>query len=299
MSKYHIQEIDLNGESAHAKLLKLVGTDKKVLEMGCVTGYVSKVLKEQLKCMVTGIEIDSEAAKEAEKYCERVIVGDIEEMDFSRVFGNERFDVITFGDVLEHLKNPSKVLSSLRPFLADNGYVLASIPNVAHISVALELLSGRFDYRSLGLLDDTHLRFFTKKNILSLFRKAGYEIVFWDRVIVQPEDTEFQTTLESYPYSLLSFFEAGNESLTYQFIVKAIPYALNMNSEELQSEWENTIPQELRDKLADRERQTRDMKRQMEDKKRQIETIYNSWSWRITAPLRWLYANLIAKVRKK
>ena len=104
MSKYHIQEIELNGESSHAKLLKLVGTNKKVLEIGCASGYISKVLKEQLNCMVTGIEIDSEAAKEAEKHCEKVIVGDIEEMDFSTTLGKERFDVITFGDVLEHSK---------------------------------------------------------------------------------------------------------------------------------------------------------------------------------------------------
>ena len=292
MSKYHIQEIELNGESSHAKLLKLVGTNKKVLEMGCATGYVSKMMKEKLNCYVTGIEIDPDAAKEAEKHCEKVIVGDIEEMDFSTTLGKERFDVITFGDVLEHLNDPSKILKALYPFLVDDGYILASIPNIAHISVALELLEGKFEYRSLGLLDDTHIRFFTKKSILSLFRKAGYEIVFWDRVIVRPEDTEFQTALESYPYSLLSFFEAGNECLTYQFIVKAIPYALNRNLEELQSEWKNTILQELRDKLADKERQMRDIKRELDDKKRELETVYNSYSWRITAPLRWLNKHL-------
>lgn len=281
MSKYHIQEIDLNSESSHAKLLRLVGKGKKVLEVGCATGYVSKVLKEKLNCYVTGIEIDHEAAKEAEKYCEKVIVGDIEEIDLFKTLGDERFDVITFGDVLEHLKNPERVLAAVRTFLADGGYVLASIPNIAHISVALELLSGRFDYRSLGLLDDTHLRFFTKKSILSLFRNTGYEIVLWDRVIVKPEDTEFQTVLDSYPHSLMSFFESGSEALTYQFIVKAIPYHPNKNFAELQKEWENSVLQEIRDKLAEKERE-------LAEKERELESIYNLWSWKITAPLRWL-----------
>lgn len=290
--KYPWQDIDMRSENAPAKLLRLVGTGKKVLEVGCATGYVSKVMKERLGCIVTGIEIDHEAAKEAEKYCERVVVGNIEEMDISVALGNERFDVITFGDVLEHFKSPDKVLRAVRPFLADDGYILASIPNIAHISVALELLNGRFDYRSLGLLDDTHLRFFTKESMLSLFRNACYEIVLWDRVILKPEDTEFKTVLDSYPYSLLSFFESGSEALTYQFIVKAVLYTPNKDLAELQKEWENTVLQELMNKLAEKERELREL-RELREKERQLNAILNSRSWKITAPLRWLYEKLL------
>lgn len=290
MFRFHIDKVDMDVDSSHTKLLRLVGTGKRALEVGCSTGYVSKVLKEQLNCLVTGIEISPDAAKEAEKYCDRVIAGDIEEMDLSIVLRDRQFDVITFGDVLEHLKNPCKVLAAVRPFLADGGYILASIPNIAHISVALELLNGRFDYRSSGILDDTHLRFFAKNSILLLFREAGYEIVFWDRVIMKPEDTEFQTVLDSYPYSLLSFFESGSEALTYQFVVKAIPYSANKGHKELQKEWENAVLQELRDKLAEKARQLREREQQLGEKEQKLETILNSWSWRITAPLRWLRA---------
>ena len=152
MFRFHIDKVDMNVDSSHTKLIKLVGNNKKVLEVGCSTGYVSKVLKEEFRCAVTGIEIATDAAKEAEKYCSSTIVGDVEVMDFSEELGEDKFDVITFGDVLEHLKDPGKVLTALRAFLNDDGYVLASIPNIAHISVALELLEGKFDYRPMGFL---------------------------------------------------------------------------------------------------------------------------------------------------
>jgi hypothetical protein len=201
-----------------------------------------------------------------------------------------------FEDVLEHLKRPGKVLEWVRPYLADNGYVLASIPNIAHISVALELLNGKFDYRPVGLLDDTHLRFFTKKSILSLFRNAGYEIILWDRVIVNPEDTEFQTVLDSYPYSLLSFFESGSEALTYQFIVKAIPYSSNKRLEDLREVGQGLLSREQRRKLPEKEKELREWEEELEEKEEQLKKkerqLSNSWSWRITLPLRWMHKHL-------
>ncbi len=287
MCKYPTPDINLDDESAPAKLLKLVGTNKKVLEFGCATGYVSKVIKEQLNGSVTGIEISPEAAKEARKYCERVIVDNIDNITLSDIFNEEQFDVITFGDVLEHLINPSRILKAVRPFIAENGYILASIPNIAHMSVALELLDGKFDYRPYGLLDDTHLKFFTKKSILSLFKEIGYEIVIWDRVIVNPEDTEFKTVLSNYPDSLLSYFGAGSEALTYQFIIKAVPSASELKIIESLKDRENKVLPEFKDQLTE-------IEWQLSEKERQLRNIHKSWSWKITSPLR-----LIAKIIRK
>lgn len=281
MSKYHIEKIDLNSESSHAKLLRLVGMGRKVLEFGCASGYVSKVLKEQLACSVTGIEIDSDAAKEAGRYCSKVLIGNIEEMDISGLIGDEKFDVFMFGDVLEHLRYPEKVLARARPLLPEGGYVLASIPNIAHISVALDLLEGKFEYRPLGLLDNTHIRFFTKKTIYSLFRDSGYEIIYWDRVIVKPEETEFKTVLQKYPLSLLSFFEAESEAQTYQFVVKAVPFEPK-EGELLQKEAEKTAFEELRGIITEQEL----LIRESISLKNEITSLKNSWSWRITDPLR-------------
>jgi 2-polyprenyl-3-methyl-5-hydroxy-6-metoxy-1,4-benzoquinol methylase len=99
-------EINLEDKNTTVvKQLNFIGINKKVLEFGCSTGYISKILKER-GCAVTGIEIDEEAAKTAEAYCERVIIGDIETIDYNKQLGNEKFDVALFGDILEHLKYP-------------------------------------------------------------------------------------------------------------------------------------------------------------------------------------------------
>jgi 2-polyprenyl-3-methyl-5-hydroxy-6-metoxy-1,4-benzoquinol methylase len=294
--KYSNMETDLNTDNALARLVKLMERKKKILEFGCATGYVSKLLKEEFDCSVTGIEINPEAAKEAEKYCERVLVGDMEEMDYARVLGNEKYDIAIFGDVLEHLKEPAKVLMAICPFLSDLGYVLASIPNIAHISVAMELLDGRFDYRPLGLLDEMHLRFFTKWSIASLFRNAGFEVVLWDRVMKRPEDTEFQTVLEKYPPSLVSFLGAHSEALTYQFIVKAVPMKNKIRGT-LESGTETTMIEQLESRISEMEMIIRILKRDFALKEGALNSVLSSWSWRITTPLRCLY-RFVERVRR-
>lgn len=291
MFKYQFLNINLSDEGPHAKLLKLVGKGKRVLECGCASGYTSKVLKESLACKVTGIEISAEAAIDARRYCDRVFVVDIERIDFKELLGDAQFDVITFGDVLEHLREPNTVLEKIHPFLSEDGFVLASIPNVAHLSVALELLSGRFDYRPIGLLDNTHLRFFTKKSIVSLFNNSGYEIVHWDRVILKPEDTEFKTDLGNYPNCVSSYIGLGEEALTYQFIVKAIPAKVSNGPDKVTNQREKAGVQELRDELVERMNQIAMLK----EKEALLESIYKSWSWKITAPLRMMISAFLKR----
>src|SRR5262249_20965582 len=153
---------------------------KRVLELGCATGYMSSVLRDQ-GCQVVAIEIDPEMAERARGYCERVIVGDLDAIDLSRELGDDRFDVVVAADVLEHLNDPSRVLSPLKPFLRPDGYLVASLPNIAHGSVRLSLLAGQFVYGQRGLLDRSHLRFFTRGSLEDLFEDAGFVIGSIDR----------------------------------------------------------------------------------------------------------------------
>lgn len=153
-------ELDLDSDIAPAHVVRMVGKNKRVLEIGCASGSQTKPLSQQFGCDVTGIEINPEAAEEARPYCKRLLVGDIERMDLNAELGDSRFDVITFGDVLEHLRDPKSILDKVRRFIDADGYVLISVPNIAHASVVFELMNGRFDYRSTGLLDDTHIHFF-------------------------------------------------------------------------------------------------------------------------------------------
>ena len=111
--------------NSHTLLVLLTGRNKKVLEVGPATGYVTQALAAR-GCRVTGIEINPEAAKVARPHCERMIIGSVEEIDFDETFAGEQFDVVIYGDVLEHLLDPEGVLRKTARVLAPGGYVVAS-----------------------------------------------------------------------------------------------------------------------------------------------------------------------------
>jgi len=171
MSKY---KFNPNPFGAHVQIIKGVGKNKKVLEIGCTTGYISKSLKEN-DCTIIGIEIDEESVKVAKEYCGNVIVADVENLS-ELPYPEKYFDVLLFGDILEHLKDPLRVMRNLKRYLSSDGYIVASIPNVAHIYPRLKLLFGKWDYEDIGLLDRTHLRFFTKRSARRLISDAGFKI---------------------------------------------------------------------------------------------------------------------------
>src|SRR3990172_5372782 len=220
--RYH-GEVDLsNHDHPRTQLVLLTGRNNRVLELGPSTGYISQVL-QQRGCAVTGIEIDHVAAAEAAQFCERMIVGDIEKMDLVSTFQGQKFDVVMLGDVLEHMVDPLSVLVEVRGLLNPEGYVVASIANMAHGSVLLALLNGEFRYRETGLLDVTHLRFFTAETLEELFREAGYRITTWRRILLDPFDAELGVRKEDYPTYLTQAIRRDVEAMTYQFVVKAQP----------------------------------------------------------------------------
>lgn len=189
-SKVYSGSIDLRERnSAWTKLVELVGHGQRVLEVGCARGYMSEFLARHRHCRVTGIEIDSAAAKDAAAHCETLVVGDVEKDALEQVTG--LFDVITFADVLEHLRDPLRVLRAAHAYLDSGGSVLISLPNIAHWDVRRSLLFGRFEYSRTGILDDTHVRFFTYDTALRLIRDAGFEIDAWDVVVRCPRHWKY------------------------------------------------------------------------------------------------------------
>lgn len=223
MKKY-LYEVDVAAEDAPAKVLRAVGHGKRVLELGCASGVQSRVLHERQGCTVTGIELDPVAAAEARWYCERVIVADLETLDLAAEFAEGKFDVVVIADVLEHLKQPERVLKQLRALVDSGGYIVASIPNVVYAGLVPEVACGKFDYRPYGLLDDTHLRFFTLKSIARLFEQCGLVIRRVDRVQRSIATSEFGSRpLTGQLAKMLELIEASNEEWqTYQFIVEAV-----------------------------------------------------------------------------
>lgn len=156
----------------------------RVLDIGCGEGILGKRLLERGAKEVTGVEINSSACEKAARNISRVICGNIEELDLP--FEDGYFDCIILGDVLEHLKDPAAVLVKLGRTLSDTGEVIASIPNIRYYGILNMLVEGYWSYADYGILDRTHLRFFTRKEMEGLFQKAGYELSGISSVNIDP-----------------------------------------------------------------------------------------------------------------
>jgi 2-polyprenyl-3-methyl-5-hydroxy-6-metoxy-1,4-benzoquinol methylase len=216
-------DVDLsNRNNSHTLMVELVGGSKRVLDVGCATGYLAEALAVR-GCTVSGLEYDAESAEDARPHLDRLVVGDVETLDLAEAFDGERFDVVVFGDVLEHLRDPLAALRKARTVLAERGSVVASIPNIAHGSVRLALLAGRFDYQELGLLDNTHVRFFTRSSIEDLFREAGMVPIDVRRTTAGFFDTPVPVRESEFAPEVVDAVLADPESTTYQFVLRAVP----------------------------------------------------------------------------
>lgn len=150
-----------------------------ILDIGCGEGYTSAEAKRIFQASVAvGVEPYLPAAKIAMNNLDRVLTSDIEVLDLDYPEGY--FDCIICADVLEHTRDPWLVLKKLSFYLSDSGYVVASIPNIQNYLVIKKLLNGQFHYEDSGILDKTHLRFFTIKTIRKMFEETGYEIIRTD-----------------------------------------------------------------------------------------------------------------------
>lgn len=222
MKKYtHDVTLDLN--TTAGIIFNLVGKNKDVLEIGCASGVQSRILKELLGCRVIGVEINAEAAEEARQYCEKVYTGNIEQLDLASLAEGREFDVVLCADVLEHLLTPVKMLEKVKEILKDDGYVVASVPNVVHASVVFQMAKGVFEYTDYGLLDDSHIRFFTQKTICETFFKAGLRVENLERVLCTPTSTELNVAIRTrQDRKMMQYILENNpESLTYQYVLKA------------------------------------------------------------------------------
>lgn len=215
--------IDLNNSNhPHTMAILEVRPGSRVLDIGCAAGDVARILSQR-GCSVWGVESDRVAAELARAYCKRVVVGDVADLDLEATLAGTTFDAVLFLDVLEHLLDPAAALRKAARVLAADGKVLASIPNVAHGAVRLQLLGGRFRYTDAGLLDRTHVKFFDSAGVEELFKSTGYLIEECRRVTRSLEETEIRVDLDAFPPELLEMISRDPEALTYQFFVIARP----------------------------------------------------------------------------
>ncbi|MDI6604607.1 MAG: glycosyltransferase [Thermoanaerobacteraceae bacterium] len=202
---------------------------KHVLDVGCGAGALGLELKNRRNTEVVGIEINKDISKIAEKNLDKVITTDVENLDLE--YPECYFDVIILGDVLEHLKEPWLLLEKLKKYLNENGLIIASIPNINHISIILKLLTGDFNYEDAGLLDKTHLRFFTKNTILKMFERSGLSILNMEGIALYNEYYNNILNIFSDIAKKLKISDNYNqEGIVYQYIITAKKRNLLVNS---------------------------------------------------------------------
>lgn len=148
---------------------------KRTLDVGCATGVFSTKLKKERNVETWGIEMLETVGEIAKTKLDNVLIGSFDQV--SDDLPQEYFDCIFFNDVLEHMPYPEDCLKKIRANIHPNGTIIASIPNMRHIEVLRELLFQKdWRYKDSGILDRTHLRFFTKKSIIRMFENCGYRV---------------------------------------------------------------------------------------------------------------------------
>ncbi|HYQ72781.1 MAG TPA: class I SAM-dependent methyltransferase [Gammaproteobacteria bacterium] len=217
-------DVDLDGETAPARVVRMVGQNKRVLEIGAGPGSITRHLQGHGGCAVTALELDSEAIKLLSPFCEKVYQANLNDPDWPQMLSAEdRFDVVVAADVLEHLYDPWTTLGLMKRFLNENGCLVISLPHVGHSSIAACLLQEDFNYRDWGLLDRTNIRFFGIRNIQALFENAGLKIIHAEFVVVPPEETEFSGTWSELPAEVQLALASNRFGCVYQVVIKAVP----------------------------------------------------------------------------
>ena len=192
-------------------------TTTRVLDIGCSIGTLGKSIKEKYGAWVTGVELDESMATIANQNLDKVIVGGATETLAQGRLRDEKFDVIIFADVLEHLVDPWETLSLAADNLSENGVMIASIPNIRFYNSLFNIaILGKWPYRDRGTHDRTHLRFFTIHNIKELFSQAGLVIeekAVNYRVIERPHGIN--------RYAKFLALPVLKEFLAYQYLIRA------------------------------------------------------------------------------
>lgn len=202
----------LNKLNIDRQSINLIPNNTRVLDIGCATGFMGEYLKRKKKCRVIGVEQGREEAVRAKRVLDEVIVGDIEDIKtLSQI--HYRFNVILMSAIVEHLKDPDKTLKAIKKLLKKDGFIIATTSNIVHWSTRLGFIKGKFEYKDFGILDNTHLRFFTIHTFKKLFEDAGYKIEYFS---IDPVGG-------GYPRISMILSKFFPNLFAYQMLIKATP----------------------------------------------------------------------------
>ena len=220
-----IYEAHVDPESpnhAHGIALQLVGSGKRVLELGAAGGHVTRALKARDN-FVAAVEMDAQFEETLGAAADEVFMTNLDWLDLTKKLAGKKFDVILAGDVLEHCVHPDLVVSQFHQLLERDGRLVVSLPNVAHGDVRLSLLAGVFKYSETGLLDRTHLRLFTRETIKTFFESSGFVIEKIFGSTTPLGTTEIGVPDAGIPIAAIEYVRSQRDSSVYQYILELRP----------------------------------------------------------------------------
>ena len=214
-------------EQHNPDLLKLIPIQsKKIIEVGCSSGALAREFKKNsTECYWLGIEIDSNYAEIAKRHCDETQVLNIEIAPESFWVKANNADCWIFGDTLEHLKDPWSVLRLVRDNISPKGSIIVCIPNAQHWSIQVKLSIGDFRYEASGLLDKTHLRWFTRQTLIEMFDHSGFQIeAGMPRIFNEPNKETFLPIIEQMARAAgVDPQVAVTDALPQQYVIRAVP----------------------------------------------------------------------------
>jgi GT2 family glycosyltransferase/2-polyprenyl-3-methyl-5-hydroxy-6-metoxy-1,4-benzoquinol methylase/glycosyltransferase involved in cell wall biosynthesis len=221
----HVYEraLQVDKRTSLALLVGMVNSGSSVLDVGIGGGALGAYLRQSKNCVVDGLTYNAEEAALAGTNYRSIHVADLDISRVSDWFGSQRYDCVVCADVLEHLRDPGRVLDDARQLLAEGGKLLISVPNVAYAGLIAELLGGEFSYRREGLLDQTHVRFFTRNSLLRFLAEHGWRVKRIETVELDLADSEFAPALDALSPAVRTQLMANPDGATYQFVMEVEP----------------------------------------------------------------------------
>lgn len=210
--------VDSESNDSLSLIASLISPGQTFLDIGMGTGGLGQFLSQRFSIVADGVTLNPAEANIARTWYRHVKVADLDRDDLGTLFEGQRYDCIVCADVLEHLKEPQTLLSQCKALLNPGGRLITSVPNVGYCGLVAELAQGDFRYRLEGLLDNTHLRFFTRTSLHRFFDENG-----WATQSVQTTQrslltSEFRVAFDSLPPAVARHLLAAPDALTYQFI---------------------------------------------------------------------------------
>lgn len=201
------------------KIARLVAPGSRVLDIGCSIGALGAYLTRAKSCQVDGLDSVAEALEIARPHYTSVRLADLEEESLTELYQANSYDYVIFADVLEHLRQPFTTLAQASNLLNPDGKIIISVPNITYVGVSLEMMAGNFDYRDQGLLDRTHIRFFTERSMKQQVKELGMGCELVDLVELPLQNSEFGSfDFHNLSTCDLKLYNKATNAGVYQFI---------------------------------------------------------------------------------